>query len=60
MSSALHPRYITPLVKEALRDTPAVCLLSPRQSGKTTLAKMLEPERAYISFDGSTLRQLTA
>ena len=28
-----------------------VCLLGPRQSGKTTLARTLEPRHAYITFD---------
>ena len=28
-----------------------VCLLGPRQSGKTTLARTLEPRYAYITFD---------
>lgn len=51
----LYPRLITPLIKEALQDTPVVCLLGPRQSGKSTLAKLLNPERAYITFDDSTL-----
>jgi predicted AAA+ superfamily ATPase len=34
----------------ALRDTPVVCLLGPRQSGKTTLARMLGPRYAYVTF----------
>lgn len=48
------PHYQRPLaasLKAALRDTPVVCLLGPRQSGKTTLARMLEPRYAYLSFD---------
>jgi predicted AAA+ superfamily ATPase len=47
----LYPRYIAPAIKTALADTPVVCLLGPRQAGKTTLARQLEPERAYFSFD---------
>jgi predicted AAA+ superfamily ATPase len=43
MTDTLHPRYIAPIVREALSDTPVVCLLGPRQSGKTTLAKSLDP-----------------
>jgi predicted AAA+ superfamily ATPase len=35
----------------ALLDTPVVCLLGPRQSGKTTLARTLEPQHAYLTFD---------
>src|SRR5690606_29345043 len=55
MTPTFYPRYLAPLVKEALHDTPVVCLLGPRQSGKTTLARTLEPERSYITFDDSTL-----
>src|SRR3990167_9196238 len=55
MNLPLHPRYIAPLIQEALQDTPVVCLLGPRQSGKTTLARTLDPKRAYITFDDSTL-----
>jgi len=32
-------------------DTPVVCLLGPRQCGKTTLAMSLEKGRGYISLD---------
>ncbi|WP_350305841.1 AAA family ATPase [Photorhabdus viridis] len=55
MNNTLHPRYIAPQLKVALVDTPVVCLLGPRQVGKTTLAKALEPGRAYLTFDDSTL-----
>ena len=51
----LYPRYIEPQLKTALSDTPVVCLLGPRQVGKTTLTKQLDPERAYISFDDRNL-----
>jgi len=46
-----YPRPLAASVKAALRDTPVVCLLGPRQSGKTTLARTLEPGHAYVSFD---------
>ncbi|WP_413736229.1 ATP-binding protein [Sodalis sp. RH21] len=49
--TTLHPRLITPHIQAALKDTPAVCLLGPRQVGKTTLAQGLDPTRAYISLD---------
>lgn len=42
LTSALHP---------ALADTPVVCLLGPRQWGKTTLARTLRPAYGYISLD---------
>lgn len=32
------PRLLQDAVLEALREAPAVCLLGPRQAGKTTLA----------------------
>ncbi|NOZ09995.1 MAG: ATP-binding protein [Gammaproteobacteria bacterium] len=51
----LYPRYIEPVLKAALADTPVVCLLGPRQAGKTTLAQQLKPKRAYISFDDQSL-----
>ncbi len=47
------PRGISKGITEALADTPVVCLLGPRQSGKTTLVQMIAPERAYISLDES-------
>ncbi|MEN9641649.1 MAG: hypothetical protein RL254_1042 [Planctomycetota bacterium] len=46
-------RPLTTSLKAALRDTPVVCLLGPRQSGKTTLARTLEPRHAYVTFDDS-------
>jgi uncharacterized protein len=45
------PRPLAASLKTALADTPVVCLLGPRQSGKTTLARTLEPRYSYISFD---------
>lgn len=47
----LYARPVAASLKAALRDTPVVCLLGPRQSGKTTLARMLEPSYAYVTFD---------
>lgn len=39
-------------------DTPVVCLLGPRQSGKTTLARSLDPDRGDISLDEQNYVQL--
>lgn len=47
----LYDRPLAASVRTALRDTPVVCLLGPRQSGKTTLARTLEPRYTYITFD---------
>lgn len=35
-------------------------ITGPRQSGKSTLAKMTFPEKRYLSFDDKTLRELAA
>jgi predicted AAA+ superfamily ATPase len=51
----LYPRYIEPVLKAALADTPVVCLLGPRQVGKTTLVQQLKPKMDYVSFDDQSL-----
>lgn len=50
-SDGLYPRHVQATVREALADTPVVCLLGPRQCGKSTLAQMLEPDRSYVTLD---------
>ncbi len=55
MAEFLFPRHIAPLLLAALADTPVVCLLGPRQVGKTTLAQQYCPDYPYISFDDRTL-----
>lgn len=52
---SLYPRYIEMVLNTALDDTPVVCLLGPRQVGKTTLVQRLKPKKAYISFDDQSL-----
>jgi len=47
----LFARPLAETLRVALLDTPVVCLLGPRQSGKTTLARTLEPAHAYLTFD---------
>ena len=45
------PRALASALEEAMLDTPVVCLLGPRQCGKTTLAMSLEKGRGYFSLD---------
>lgn len=51
MAAALLTRSLVSAIREDLADTPVVCLLGPRQSGKTTLAQSLVPEYGYLTFD---------
>ena len=37
-----------------------ISITGPRQSGKSTLAKMTFPEKKYLSFDDKTIRELAA
>jgi predicted AAA+ superfamily ATPase len=46
-----YPRLAARALETALADTPVVCLVGPRQSGKTTLVRMAAPERPYVSLD---------
>ncbi len=52
------PRFLAPRLREALRDTPAVLVHGPRQSGKTTLARSVGERRGYryVSFDDDAAR----
>ena len=54
---SLFPRSLEPVIREALADTPVVCLLGPRQCGKTTLVQQLAPNRAYVSLDEHNYHQ---
>lgn len=45
-------------VVDALDDTPVVCLLGPRQCGKSTLVAHLAPDRYLVDLDDATLCQL--
>lgn len=47
-------------LNQLAKKFPVVGLLGPRQSGKTTLAKELFPEKPYISFENHDTVQLAA
>ena len=48
---SLFPRLIEPTIRTALADTPVVCVTGPRQSGKTTLVRNMETNRAFYSLE---------
>jgi predicted AAA+ superfamily ATPase len=53
----IFSRHLVPRIVEALADTPAVLLVGPRQSGKTTLARQLAHEgMQYLTLDDELTR----
>ena len=51
-------RKITPYLLEMARYFPVVTILGPRQSGKTTLAKLLFPDHVYVNLEDKTARDI--
>ena len=51
----LYHRPVQSQVQVALADTPVVSILGPRQVGKSTLAKLVAPDRFYITLDDQNL-----
>ena len=51
-------RLLAPRVREALADNPVVLIHGPRQSGKTTLARLIGEPRGhrYFTFDDDAIR----
>ena len=50
-------RFILPEAKDALTQFRALCITGPRQSGKTTLSKMLFKNKPYINFENPSVQQ---
>lgn len=49
-------RLITTELIEAAREYPVVTVFGPRQSGKTTLSRMVFPDKPYYSLENPDLR----
>lgn len=45
------PRDLAPQLTDVAQKWPALVLTGPRQSGKTTLCRMLFPDRPYVSLE---------
>lgn len=59
-NACMHPRHITPLVADALSDTPVVLINGARQSGKSTLVQSLTKvtdvrARRYLTLDDTAI-----
>ncbi|MCF6314183.1 MAG: ATP-binding protein [Verrucomicrobiales bacterium] len=57
---SIIPRSLAGAISTALTDTPVICLLGPRQSGKSTLVQQLRPDRAYFDLDDDDLAATAA
>jgi len=50
------PRLAEPAARERLQNFPILAITGPRQSGKTTLARLLAPEFPYFSLEDPDIR----
>ena len=53
-------RHAAETLKRLASQFPVIGITGPRQSGKSTLARMVFPDKKYISFDDRTARELAA
>lgn len=51
------PRQLADKAAELLQKYPIISITGPRQSGKTTLARMLRPDYRYVSLESLTERE---
>lgn len=51
------PREIAPKIITALGQYPIITITGPRQSGKTTLCKIIKPEFTYVNLEDLSTRE---
>ena len=51
-------RKLESVLRKALNEYPVVTIFGPRQSGKTTLAKMVCPDYDYVTLEDKEMRDL--
>lgn len=56
----MTPRYLAKHILKYSQEYPIIALVGPRQSGKTTLVKLLFPNHRYISLENLNLRKHAA
>jgi len=49
-------RQMKSVAEDRLRSYPVLTITGPRQSGKTTLARLLRPETRYVSLEDPDIR----
>lgn len=54
------PRQMEKEFRFLLQEYPIVTLLGPRQSGKTTLAKLMHPEFQYVNLEQPEIREFAS
>ena len=60
--SLRYANFLSMLIKRAIEDElirlagqyPVITIIGPRQSGKSTLAKMAFPDKPYVSLENSS------
>ena len=44
-------REMVPALRKAAQGYPIIAITGPRQSGKTTLSRMIFPDKPYVSLE---------
>lgn len=56
MDDSILPRSAQSALNIALQDTPVVCILGARQTGKSTLTRIATTDRTYLDLDDENIR----